>query len=145
MIHSETIDPDNRRTDLKVREDQRYFVAERAVSLARAYAYRDSRSRAFIIYNDEEPVGMALYYDLDEEEEYDFSQFFIDERYQGNGYGYEVASLILQMMKDDGRYDKVVLCYIEGDEPARKLYEKLGFRHTGEQYEDEIIMEMYLR
>ncbi|MBQ5343000.1 MAG: GNAT family N-acetyltransferase [Oscillospiraceae bacterium] len=115
------------------------------MSLARAYAYRDSRSRAFIIYNDEEPVGMALYYDLDEEEEYDFSQFFIDERYQGNGYGYEVASLILQMMKDDGRYDKVVLCYIEGDEPARKLYEKLGFRHTGEQYEDEIIMEMYLR
>jgi len=52
--------------------------------------------------------------------------------------------LIIQMMKDDGKYDKVVLCYIEGDDAARNLYEKLGFRHTGEAYEDEIIMEMNL-
>lgn len=145
MIHLEQITPDNWRMDLRVREDQRRFVADRAGILARAYAYRDSRSRAFIIYNDEQPVGMALYYDLEEEREYDFSQFFIDERYQRKGYGYEAASMILQMMEDDGRYDRAVLCYIEGDEAARSLYEKLGFRHTGEQYDDEIIMELVFR
>ena len=145
MIHLETITPDNWRLDLRVREDQRSFVADRAGILARAYAYRDSRSRAFIIYSDEQPVGMAMYHDLEEEREYDFSQFFIDERYQGKGYGYEAASMILQMMRDDGRYDRAVLCYIEGDEAARKLYEKLGFRHTGERDGDEIIMEIALR
>ena len=144
-IHLEPITPDNWRLGLHVRDDQRSFVSDSAGILARAYAYRESRSRAFVIYNDDLPVGMAMYYDVEEEREYNFSQFFIDERYQGNGFGYAASSLILQMMKDDGRYDKVVLCYIDGDEAAKNLYEKLGFRHTGEAYEDEIIMEMSLR
>ena len=143
-IHLETITPDNWRLGLHVRDDQRSFVSDSAGILARAYAYRESRSRAFVIYNDDLPVGMAMYYDVEEEREYNFSQFFIDERYQGNGFGYAAASLILQMMKDDGRFDKVVLCYIDGDEAAKNLYEKLGFRHTGEASEDEIIMEMSL-
>ena len=145
MIHLETITPDNWRLGLKVRDDQRAFVADSAGILARAYAYRESRSRAFVIYNDDLPVGMAMYYDIDEDCEYNFSQFFIDQRYQGKGYGYEAAEMVLQMMRDDGKYDKAVLCYIEGDEAARNLYEKLGFRHTGEAYEDEIIMEKCLR
>ena len=144
-IRLETITPDNWRLGLHVRDDQRSFVSDSAGILARAYAYRESRSRAFVIYNDDLPVGMAMYYDVEEEREYNFSQFFIDERYQGNGFGYAASSLILQMMKDDGRFDKVVLCYIDGDEAAKNLYEKLGFRHTGEAYEDEIIMEMSLR
>lgn len=144
MIHLETITPDNWRLGLQVRDDQRHYVSDSAGILARAYAYRESRSRAFVIYNDDLPVGMAMYYDVEEEREYNFSQFFIDMRYQGNGFGYAAASLIIQMMKDDGKYDKVVLCYIEGDDAARNLYEKLGFRHTGEAYEDEIIMEMNL-
>ena len=144
MIHLETITPDNWRLGLQVRDDQRHYVSDSAGILARAYAYRESRSRAFVIYNDDLPVGMAMYYDVEEEREYNFSQFFIDMRYQGNGFGYAAASLIIQMMKDDGKYDKVVLCYIEGDDAARNLYEKLGFRHTGEAYEDEIIMEMKL-
>ena len=145
MVHLETVTPDNWRLGLRVRDDQRSFVADSAGILARAYAYRESRSRAFVIYHDDIPVGMALYYDMDEDRVYHFSQFFIDRRYQRNGYGYEAAAMILQMMKDDGKYDKAVLCYIDGDEAALKLYEKLGFRHTGEAYEDEIIMEMSLR
>ena len=48
------------------------------------------------------------------------------------------------MMKDDGKYDKAVLCYIDGDDAARNLYEKLGFRHTSEADGDEIIMELRL-
>ena len=145
MIHLEIITPDNWRLGLSVREDQRNFVADSAGILARAYAYRESRSRAFVIYDDDVPVGMALYYDFEEERKYNFSQFFIDRRYQGKGFGLKASSLILQMMKDDGKYDRAVLCYIEGDDAARNLYEKLGFRHTGEAYEDEIIMEIKLR
>ena len=88
---------------------------------------------------------MAMYYDIDEEKAYNFSQFFIDRRYQGNGFGYETSKQILRMMKEDGKFGKVVLCYVEGDDTARNLYEKLGFRHTGEAEDDEIIMEMSLR
>ncbi len=144
MIHLETITPDNWRFELQVHDNQRRFVSDRAGILARAYAYRNNRSQAFIIYNDDLPVGMGMYYDLDDLSAYNLSQFFIDQRYQGNGFGYEAMKQILQVMKEDGKYDKVVLCYIEGDDTARKLYEKLGFRHTGEADGDEIIMELVL-
>lgn len=144
MIHLETVTPENWRLGLSVRDDQRHFVSDSAGILARAYAYRDNRSQAFVIYNDDLPIGMAMYHDMEDENGYDFSQLFVDQRYQGKGFGYQAAKLILKKMKCDGRYDKVCLCYIDGDDAAKNLYEKLGFHHTGEAYEDKIIMEMNL-
>lgn len=144
MIRFETITPDNWRLGLQVSEAQKHFVSDSARLLARAYAYRESRSRAYVIYNDDLPVGMALYYDCDELNAYDFSQLFIDERYQGNGFGLEAAKQILEMMKCDGKYDKVYLCYIDGNEAAKNMYEKVGFHLTGERDGDEIVMEKVL-
>ena len=111
--------------------------------LARAYAYREQRSRAFVIYKDETPVGMGLYYDLPDLECYDLSQIFIDERYQGRGYGRAATKQILDAMKKDGKYSKVYLCYIEGNDAAKKLYESFGFVEI-DRDEDEIIMEIGL-
>ena len=87
MIHLVDISPGNWRTKLQVSESQRYYVANSTVMLARAYAYREQRSSAFLIYEDETPVGMGLYRDCPEMEAYDFDQIFIDERYQGRGLG----------------------------------------------------------
>ena len=140
MIHLEAVTPDNWRTDLHVREDQRNFVADRTCILARAWAYRESRSHAYIIYNEDTPVGMAMYRDIEDMEAYAFDQFFIDERYQGQGYGLEAARQIMKLIEEDGRYKKVYLCYIDGDVAAKNLYEKLGFRETGEADDDEILM-----
>ena len=145
MIRLEEIDPENWRLGLKVSEEQRRYVADSAGLLARAYAYRKSRSNAFVIYDDDVPVGMALYYDFDEMNAYDFSQFFIDERYQGKGFGIEAARQILERMERDGKFDKVYLCYIDGNEAAKRMYEKLGFSLNGDCYEDEIVMEKLLR
>ena len=86
MIHLVDIDPDNWRLGLKVAESQKKYVSDAYAMLARAYAYRNHRSRAFVIYEDETPVGMGLYYDLPDLECYDLSQLFVDERYQGRGY-----------------------------------------------------------
>lgn len=143
MIHLVDITPDNWRSGLKVAPEQERYVANSAVMLARAYAYRNQRSRAFLIYADETPVGMGLYYDLPDMECYDFSQLFIDERYQGKGYGKEATEMILNAMRADGKYKKVDLCYIDGNEAAKKLYESFGFAET-DRDEDEIIMELIL-
>ena len=145
MIRLETVNPDNWRLRLKVSDAQKSFVADSATILARAYAYRESRSKAYVIYNDTLPVGMALYYDCEELNAYDLSQLFIDERYQGNGFGIEATKQILDKMKSDSKYDKVMLCYIDGNEVAKNMYEKLGFTLTGDRDEDEIIMEKALR
>lgn len=141
MIHLVDIDPGNWRLKLEVAEAQKHYVANSTVMLARAYAYREQRSRAFVIYDDETPVGMGLYYDLPDLECYDLSQIFIDERYQGRGYGRAATKLILDAIKQDGKYNKVELCYIEGNDAAKKLYESFGFVEI-DRDEDEIIMEL---
>ena len=143
MIHLVDIDPSNWRLDLKVAESQKNYVASSAVMLARAYAYREQRSRAFVIYNDETPVGMGLYYDCPDMEAYNFSQLFIDERYQHKGYGKAAIKLVLDTMQQDGKYKKVVICYIEGNEASKNLYGSFGFVQT-DRDGDEIIMELDL-
>ena len=140
MIQLIPIDEGNWRTPLTVAAHQRNWVADRTTLLARAYAYRNSRSFAFLVCHGAQPVGMGLYHDCDELGAYDLSQLFIDERYQGRGYGKAAAKLVLERMRQDGKYPKVILCYIEGNEAARRLYEGLGFRET-DRDEDELIME----
>ena len=141
MIRSVDVDPDNWRLGLKVAESQKTYVSNSERLLARAYAYHDYRSRAFVIYEDEIPVGMGLYYDCPERDSFDLSQLFIDERYQRRGYGKAATGLVLDTMKNDGKYSKVCLCYIEGNDTARKLYEQFGFVEI-ERDGDEIIMEL---
>lgn len=143
MIRLEDITPDNWRKKLEVAEAQKHYVANSTVLLARAYAYREARSRAFFICNGDVPVGMGLYYDCPELDAYDFSQLFIDERYQGRGYGKTATTLVLDALRQDGKYKKVILCYIEGNDAAKQLYEQFGFVET-DRDEDEIIMELSL-
>ena len=122
MIRLEDIDAGNWRIPLSVSKDQEQYVASTTTILARAYAYREQRSRAFVIYDNETPVGMVLYHDEDSLDAYIFSEILIDERFQGKGYGTAATKLVLDRMKEDGRYHKVVLCYIEGNDAAKKLY-----------------------
>ena len=143
MIHLVDIDPGNWRLSLSVSEPQKNYVSDSYTMLARAYAYREQRSRAFVIYDDETPVGMGLYYDLPDLGCYDLSQIFIDHRYQGKGYGKAATKVVLDIMKQDRKYSKVVLCYVEGNDAARKLYENFGFVEI-DRDEDEIIMELIL-
>lgn len=149
MIRLEPVTPDNWRVKLEVRPEQETFVAPKVAILARAWAYREMRSQAFLIYDGDTPVGIAMYHDYEDPEEgeffYDFDQFLIDARYQGKGYGAEAVQKILALMEADGKYDEVVLCYIEGNEAARRLYEKAGFVPTGDVEEHEVIMKKRLR
>lgn len=145
MLTLAPIGPDNWREPLSVREDQRRYVADRTTLLARAYAYREHRSQAKFIMLDGTPIGMLLYHDDTwEDKAYILSQFFIDQRWQGQGYGYAAMLLVLDELRRDGRYREVMLCYVDGDEAARRLYEKCGFVLTGEADEDEIIMRLTL-
>ena len=141
MIRLEDVNEGNWRIPLAVSDEQKQYVANSTTILARAYAYRNARSRAYIIYNDDAPIGMGLYHDEPEFDAYIFSELFIDARYQGKGYGKEATQMVLDAMKADGKYNKVVLCYLEGNEAAKRLYEKFGFVET-DRDEDEIIMEL---
>ena len=143
MIHLVDIDPGNWRLGLRVADSQKNYVSDSYAMLARAYAYREQRSRAFVIYDNETPVGMGMYHDCPDLDAFDLSQIFIDERYQRKGYGKAATKLVLDAMKQDGQYSKAILCYIEGNNAAKDLYESFGFVEI-DRDEDEIIMELTL-
>ena len=84
--------------------------------------------------------AMGMYHDCPDLDAFDLSQIFIDERYQGKGYGKAATKLVLDAMKQDGMYSKAVLCFIEGNDAAKNLYESFGFVEI-DRDEDEIIME----
>lgn len=137
------IDRDSEILKLDVEESQKPYVASIVIMLGRTYVFRDLRPRLFWIFDDEAAVGMALYYDDPDNEAYEFSQIFIDKRYQGRGYGRAAVKLVLDEMKQDGKYNKVTMCYVEGNDTSRKLFEPFGFVETSHPW-DEIFMEAYL-
>lgn len=147
-IHFSNITPDNWRifNALNVKEEQEKFVASNVTILARAFAFRDYNSRVCAIYNGDLSIGMLMHHDLDNDSLVCvLDQFMIAEQYQGKGYGRAAMQLWFSMIKNEGKYDSIILCYIEGDDVARNLYLGMGFHHTGEADEDEIVMEYNIK
>ena len=145
QIHLEKVSPENWRMRYKICEEQRRYVSDSTSILARAWAYREHNSDVRIIYADDVNIGIVLFYDIEELQAYAFSQILIDCRYQHRGFGVEATKQVLDILEKDGRYNKVVLCYVEGNEAARKMYEGLGFRYTGDSETGEIILMKVLR
>lgn len=143
MIYLKEVDEDNYGSGLHVAENQKKFVADVTIFLARAFIHHNFRPRAYTICDNEEAVGMVLYFDNDHQNAYSLDQLFIDERYQSRGYGTAALELVLQEMRRDGKYHKVSLSYVEGDNSAKRLYEKFGFLETVQNW-DEISMELVL-
>lgn len=148
-IHFSTITPNNWRifNSLKVKEEQEKFVASNLKILARAFAFRDYNSHVHAIYNGDIPIGLLMQREYEEDNKIFcvLDQFMIAEQYQGKGFGKIAIQLWLSMLKNEDKYDSIILCYKENDEPARNLYLDMGFYHTGEVDEDEIIMRYDLK
>ncbi|MBR6473551.1 MAG: GNAT family N-acetyltransferase [Firmicutes bacterium] len=133
---------------LSVKEEQRGFVAPAIGILARGYVYRYCNARVHAFVNDGIIVGIALTREFtDEPLGYDLQQFMIDERYQGRGYGSEALQLIIDELRNAGRFDHVEVCVKKDDTAAISLYEKHGFKDSGyidEEAPDSLNMICYL-
>ncbi len=117
---------------LRVRDDQKTYLAPSIGILARGYVYRDCGGRVFAFDADGTLVGLALVREFTEEPlGYDLQQFMIDERHQGKGYGSAALALILEKLREERRYDHVEICVKKGDTAAIRLYEKHGFSDSG--------------
>lgn len=145
VIHLKEINWKNYRQcfALKISEKQKknHSVASNVAILARTYAYRNDGSCAYAIYNDGVMVGLLMYRDWGEvPKSYVLDQFMIDEHFQGKGYGKEAIHLILEIMKNEGKYNRVELGCSRENVDAMKFYESCGFYYSGDDYEDEIGM-----
>jgi len=122
---------------LRVDERQQKYLDCPLGIIARGYIYRNCNARVFGIADDSQMIGVALVRDFTEEPiNYDLQQFMIDQRFQNKGYGTEALQQILQILKQEGRYNSVEVCVNREDIAAIHVYEKVGFVDSGYIDED---------
>ena len=159
MIHLEKVDARNvwDVLDLKVKREQRGFVAPNEISLIQAYTAIGTGCTAFpfAIYDDKKPVGFlmigyneAALYELDGEtppaalkSNYSIWRLMIDKRYQGRGYGREAICLALDFIRTwpCGEAEYCEVSYEPENVNAAALYRSFGFAENGEMDGDEIV------
>jgi diamine N-acetyltransferase len=129
--------------NLKLGAGQDRFVSHPIRSLAQAYVYYN-QCTPFAICNDNTVVGYVMViYDYDEET-YNIWHMMIDEKYQGIGYGTKAVELCIDYIKSKpfGKSNDIILtCNIDNSHGIH-IYEKLGFKDTGERDDDEIIKKL---
>ncbi|MBO4636079.1 MAG: GNAT family N-acetyltransferase [Clostridiales bacterium] len=115
---------------LDVSDTQRNFVASTAVSLAKAYVYRDT-AFPFAVYNGDEPVGFIMMGYYEAKSYYTLWEFMIDQRFQGQGYGRQALELGIKYIRERFDPDAVYTGVKPENNIAKQLYRSIGFRYTG--------------
>ncbi len=128
--------------ELKVGPDQDGLVAPNAVSIAQAHFSDHAWFRA--IYADETPVGFVMLDDQPEKSEYYLWRYMIDARYQKLGFGRQALQLLIEHVKTRPNATELFLSYVPKESGPRGFYEKLGFVHTGEEEDGELVMRLEL-
>ena len=147
MINFRAITEDNFDDIIRMkRPDDEDFVASNAYSLAQAWLYRDNGDvYPFAIYEDDAPVGfMMLDEDLDERCLIIWRIMFPEEN-RFKGYGTAAIRRIIDLARESGKYDFLLISYDPENKVAEHVYKKLGFRPTGVFEHGEIELRLDLK
>jgi len=112
------------------------FVAANAFSIAQAHFPDDAWFRA--VYADETPVGFIMMHDNAEEQEYFLWRFMIGAAYHGKGFARRAIELLAEYVKTRPGATELLVSCGQGEGSPEGIYLKMGFRHNGKQYGDEI-------
>ena len=153
-VRQVTKDNWNELVRLKVREDQKNFVASNVYSIAESqfgYDEKDGKGHwdfyPFGIYDDETPVGFLMYginYDYPETQGL-IVRLMVDENHQGKGYGKFAMQKVLEIFRADVRIQNAIITYAPENDGARKLYANIGFVENGEVLDGETVAVLRLR
>jgi diamine N-acetyltransferase len=128
---------------LKVAPEQERFVASNAVSIAQAHFHPEiAWFRA--IYADETPVGFLMLHDEPATSTYYVWRFMIDHQFQKLGYGRRALELLLGHVRSRPGATALTLSHVPGDGDPSLFYQRLGFAHTGEEDDGELVMRLEL-
>ncbi|SMG20039.1 GNAT family N-acetyltransferase [Paenibacillus aquistagni] len=115
---------------LKVRPEQEDYIASNLYSIAEAQFLEGFVTKA--IYHNDELIGFAMYGLDADDHNYWIYRFMLDKRYQGQGFGQKGMQLVIEdIYRRDDRTNALLLGYNPSNDPARKLYEKIGFKEIG--------------
>ena len=134
---------------LRVKEQQRRFIADNFKSFAQAHFDPDAWLRA--IYCDNTPVGLVLL--TIEKEEYETLQclgqpylwrLMIAEAYQRKGIGKATMQQVIEEVSKWPEAKDLYLSVVEENKSARKFYLELGFQDLNLVLEGERVMKFSL-
>lgn len=127
------------------RPQEEQFVASNAISLAQAWLYRKNEDvYPFAIYDDDKPVGFMMLDEDLEERCLTIWRILFPKEHTKKGYGTKAISMIIEMARKSGKYDFMTIDYAPNNKIAEHVYQKLGFRPTGEISNGEIVMKLNL-
>lgn len=132
MIEFKKIDKDNYMEciSLKLREDQKDFVADNAQSLLDAHYLEGIKTLG--IYHEETMVGFILYdYDI-ELQGWSISRFMIGDKYQGKGLGKASLKLFLETIAPTFENKPLYACISIHNENTIRLFEQFDFKFVEE-------------
>jgi diamine N-acetyltransferase len=124
---------------LGVADGQNIFVSPVVYALAEAYVYAPQLT-ALAAYDGDEPVGFVMYGHQLSQDRWKVQSLIVDARYQGRGYGRAIMQAVIALMVERHGCNEIFTGYVEGNDIARGLYERLGFRATGEVKDNEVFM-----
>ncbi|WP_106768725.1 GNAT family N-acetyltransferase [Paenibacillus faecalis] len=111
------------------------FVASNAYSFAQSFFEGSWTIKA--IEHTGELIGFAMYGFSEESNSYELCRFMIDIKFQGNGYGKQALSLIIEEMKNQFGCKEIYLSIVAENTKGKHVYESFGFINTGEIRDDE--------
>jgi diamine N-acetyltransferase len=135
---------------LRVRDDQRQFVAGVADSLIEAAATPAACPWFRAVYADEVPVGFVLLSDSippghpEYLGPYCLWRLLIDARWQGRGYGTATLDLVVAYVRTRPGAERLLTSYVPGEGTPLGFYLRYGFTPTGEIDDGEPILELPL-
>lgn len=141
QINFRNVDKDNfdEAIQMEVNPSQKGFMEGNLISIAECSFEKDFRAK--VIYDDQTPVGFALYYLVEEEGDIPYvflHRFMVDKKYQGKGYGKAALLACVDLFKEEFPQIKAVeLMHYPDNRIGESLYEKTGFVPTGERRESE--------
>ncbi|MDI9887132.1 GNAT family N-acetyltransferase [Streptomyces sp. HNM0645] len=146
-VHLREITDDNREAvrSLRVRRDQKQFVASVSKSLKEAAKTPEANPWYRAVYRDEEPVGFVMLAWKPPTGPYRGRHFLwrllVDKRYQKRGIGREALTQIADLVRADGATE-LLTSYEPGEGEPWPFYRKFGFEPTGEIDDGEIVLRL---
>ncbi|MES4888893.1 GNAT family N-acetyltransferase [Streptomyces sp. NPDC096012] len=146
-VHLREITDDNRDAvrALRVRGDQKQFVASVSHSLKEAAKKPKANPWYRAVYRGDEPVGFVMLSWKPPAGPYKGRHFLwrllVDKRYQGRGIGREALTQVASLVRADGATE-LLTSYEPGDGEPWPFYQKFGFEPTGEIDDGEIVLRL---
>ncbi|MDZ5252479.1 GNAT family N-acetyltransferase [Clostridium sp. LIBA-8841] len=129
--------------DLRVKDEQSDFIESNALSIAESKYVENWIVKG--IYLEEELIGFTMYGYFDDDKRVWLDRFMIDYKFQGKGYGKKGLLKLIEHIANEFKVKKIYLSIFENNKGALRLYEKIGFKFTGElDYGGEKVMELNL-